>query len=518
MKGDTEAFGRLVAHYQSVATSIALSVLGDVALSEDVAQEAFIKAWRELPKLRNPASFPGWLRQITRNVATDHVRGRRRVVPVTPALRDEQPDVQARMEALEEQDALARAVEDLSTENREVVILYYREGQSVAQVARLLDLTEAAVRKRMSRAREQLRADVMEQLGKLSQDTQPTAAFAVAVLSAVHQSTQLAAPVGAVPIALATTLGLGLLLGLAWWVRPELPPLAVATTPGSTSPTSVATGAPTGSSTSTTRSLVAGTDGFATAGENESSPESATASGAVDTWLNDEETGSRSYFMEVDVRNAGAEGGPHLSGRVLLDDDPPPRPRLRRNTDPVCARTEAYSRQLLVDEEGGVADVVIIPQRGALSVDPEAPARHSVSNTAKINIRDCTHEPRVTLMTAGDLFVHNDDPTLHNVHVYRGRETEFNKAMPPGAKPLQIRLETTGYYTIKCDVHPWEEALVYVSRLPYITKTDAAGRFDLPLPPGTYDVYFRHDVLGTHREEVEVLGPTTLEVTLTQLP
>ena len=59
--------------------AIALAIVRDVPASEDIAQEAFLSAWQNLRRLQNPASFLPWLRQITRNLARDHLRARRRL-------------------------------------------------------------------------------------------------------------------------------------------------------------------------------------------------------------------------------------------------------------------------------------------------------------------------------------------------------------------------------------------------------------------------------------------------------
>ncbi len=80
-RGDQEAFARLVDATRTLVCSIALAILRDVEASRDVAQDVFLSAWRDLGKLRNPASFLPWLRQMTRNrahhVLRDRVRSRR---------------------------------------------------------------------------------------------------------------------------------------------------------------------------------------------------------------------------------------------------------------------------------------------------------------------------------------------------------------------------------------------------------------------------------------------------------
>src|SRR5690606_38740116 len=76
--GDRDAYGRIVAASQNAVTAVALAITRDVPASEDIAQDAFLSAWQQLKRLHSPDSFLPWLRQITRNLARDHLRGGRR--------------------------------------------------------------------------------------------------------------------------------------------------------------------------------------------------------------------------------------------------------------------------------------------------------------------------------------------------------------------------------------------------------------------------------------------------------
>lgn len=161
-KGDSNAFARLVDETKNTVTSIGFAILRDADLTQDVAQEVYLAAWRNLGKLRDATSFVPWLRQTTRNRAHHALRGRvRRARRITAdqtgsllaAAADPRPDAMDAIVAAEERAAVARAVDGLPVGAREVVILFYREGESVRQVAELLDLSEAAVKQRLSRAR-----------------------------------------------------------------------------------------------------------------------------------------------------------------------------------------------------------------------------------------------------------------------------------------------------------------------------------------------------------------------------
>jgi len=190
--GDREAFSQLVDATGNLVCSIALAILRDVETSRDVAQDVFLAAWENLRKLRNPASFLPWLRQMTRNRAHHALRSKvrlRRIVSdqeaddLLAAAVDARPHAGERLLAAEEQAMLAAAVDELPDEAREVVTLYYREGRSVRQVADLLGMREDAVKQRLSRARARLRQAMLERLGDVLQRSAPGAAFTAGVLA-----------------------------------------------------------------------------------------------------------------------------------------------------------------------------------------------------------------------------------------------------------------------------------------------------------------------------------------------
>ena len=210
--GDREAFGQLVTATSGVVSSISLAILRDLEMSRDVAQDVFLAAWRDLRKLRNPSSFLPWLRQLTRNrahhVLRSHVRARRRAAESAAegfldAINDPRPSAAAQLIAREERAALIHALDALPSDTREVLTLFYREGQSIAQVSSLLDLSEDAVKKRLSRARATLREAVLDVVGQTMKVTAPGAAFTAAVIGGLT----IAAPATASAATLAASKG-----------------------------------------------------------------------------------------------------------------------------------------------------------------------------------------------------------------------------------------------------------------------------------------------------------------------
>ena len=188
--GDHHAYGRVVLACQNTITAIALAITRDVHASEDIAQEAFLKGWRQLGTLKNPDSFLPWLREITRNLARDHLRAQRHrpmngetaEIAITLAA-DTAPTPAESLLHTEQEEAALEAIAALPEDGREVLLLYYREGQNSRQVATLLGLSDAAVRKRLSRARGTLREEMLKRFGEFAQSSAPSAAFASVLLA-----------------------------------------------------------------------------------------------------------------------------------------------------------------------------------------------------------------------------------------------------------------------------------------------------------------------------------------------
>jgi len=208
--GCQQAYGRIVCASQNTVTAIALAITRDVAASEDIAQEAFLRAWQQLAQLHNHASFLPWLRQITRNLARDWLRANRHRPLSGEAAElaigmaaDPDPTPAERLQRAEEEIAADELISALPEDSRETLLLYYREGQSSQQVAQLLGLSDAAVRKRLSRARACVREQMLARFGEFARSSAPGTAFAVTLAS----SLLIAAPTSA---SAAVVLGSGL--------------------------------------------------------------------------------------------------------------------------------------------------------------------------------------------------------------------------------------------------------------------------------------------------------------------
>jgi RNA polymerase sigma-70 factor (ECF subfamily) len=150
-------FERLFAEFRAPILSYLYRLLGDPAVAEDLAQEAFARAWRarrQLTQVENPRA---WLYRIATNAARDHVR-RARLLAWLPLGTAHPGLAQAGHEdpALDSE-RMRQALQKLAPDYRIPLVLYTCQEFSVAEIAAALELSPEAVRQRLVRARQQLR-------------------------------------------------------------------------------------------------------------------------------------------------------------------------------------------------------------------------------------------------------------------------------------------------------------------------------------------------------------------------
>jgi RNA polymerase sigma factor (sigma-70 family) len=196
LAGDRDAFSRIVSRYQTLICSLAYSRIGNLGQSEDIAQETFITAWKHLRLLREPAKLRSWLCGIVRNRIHKNLRREGRE-PIYRAESIDTVDETPASEALpsehavrrEEEAILWRSLEQIPESYREPLILFYREHQSIENVARLLDLSEDAVKQRLSRGRKLLHQEVAAFVESTLERSNPGKAFTLAVLATIPMLT-----------------------------------------------------------------------------------------------------------------------------------------------------------------------------------------------------------------------------------------------------------------------------------------------------------------------------------------
>jgi len=163
--GSEEAFARLVELHEKRVYALALRMTGNQEDAADVAQEAFLSAWRGLPNFRGESGFSTWLYRLTSNAAIDHLRKTRRQRGTASlddtALGLELPDPAPTPQELAESEGLREAVRwglgELSPEHRQALDLREYQELSYEENAGQLALDLGTVKSRISRARAALR-------------------------------------------------------------------------------------------------------------------------------------------------------------------------------------------------------------------------------------------------------------------------------------------------------------------------------------------------------------------------
>ena len=209
--GNREAFGQIVARYQGLVCSLAYSATGSLTQSEDVAQEIFFSAWKDLRQLREPLKLRSWLCRIARNRIVDSLRreGRQPVALSEPLQGADEapgpgplPSEQAIRQ--EEEAILWRVLERLPELYREPLVLFYREDKSIGRVAADLELSEDAVKQRLLRGRKLLQEQVLAFVEGALERTGPGKAFTLGVVAALPA---LALPASAATVGTAAAKG-----------------------------------------------------------------------------------------------------------------------------------------------------------------------------------------------------------------------------------------------------------------------------------------------------------------------
>ena len=171
LAGDIRAFEDIVRRWQGPLVNMAWRYCRDRSRAEELAQEAFLRAWRGLASWRRESSFSTWLFALAANVYRDDLKRFPTVmVPMEHVAEPSGPAVQHDELAERSRDeSVRRAVLALPPRYREPVVLYYFHEMDVGAAARTLRLPEGTVKARLSRARELLRRRFPKLEGEASQ-------------------------------------------------------------------------------------------------------------------------------------------------------------------------------------------------------------------------------------------------------------------------------------------------------------------------------------------------------------
>jgi len=190
VKGDTKAFEQVVISHQSAVSAVAFNIVGDFATSQDIAQETFWAAWKSKDSLRDAKRLGAWLCGIARNLARQWIRTKSRRKEVTSEKFGSEFDSYSNDPAddfvsQEEASVVWSALEKIPSNYREVLVLYYRQGQSIDQVAISLGISNDAARQRLVRGREVLRSRVSNLIEGVLDRTNPSRSFTSRVMAGI---------------------------------------------------------------------------------------------------------------------------------------------------------------------------------------------------------------------------------------------------------------------------------------------------------------------------------------------
>ncbi len=172
LAGDTDSYGDLVQRYQGAVFATAFYYVGRHGAAEDIAQDAFLAGYRSLPRLRDPAKFGPWLKQVTCRTAANWLRKNgERISSETPlpykrtvAIEDARESPRGRTERRERLDQVQRAIDTLPERYRLPVVLRYLQELSYQEISEYTGESKDEIRGVLQRAGRQLR-DLLSEEG-----------------------------------------------------------------------------------------------------------------------------------------------------------------------------------------------------------------------------------------------------------------------------------------------------------------------------------------------------------------
>ncbi len=172
LAGDQDAFAQLVQAQQKPVYNLCLRMVSNPSDAEDLAQEAFVKAWRGLRFYKHEAAFSTWLYRLTSNVCIDFLRKQKRQNTISLTMEedgeqelevpDTEPLPEERVLHREKQQAVSEAMAQLEEEYRLALTLRVVDDLTYEQIAEVLDIKVGTVKSRIARARERMRKMLLE--------------------------------------------------------------------------------------------------------------------------------------------------------------------------------------------------------------------------------------------------------------------------------------------------------------------------------------------------------------------
>ena len=205
---------------------------------------------------------------------------------------------------------------------------------------------------------------------------------------------------------------------------------------------------------------------------------------------------------------AVSEGG-SLKGKVVFQGTAPTK-RIIPDKDPNVCGAPREDPLVLVGPDKGVEEAVVY-----LKTVEKGKAFQKPAQPPEIVNRTCRFVPHVQAVPVGTIVIVNSDPVMHNTHGYFDKATVFNQALPVKGMRIPKPLNRPGMVQVKCDVHGWMLAWIYVADNPYYAVTQKDGTFTIPdVPPGAYTLVAWQEYTGPTEVPVTVTAKQPTQVTI----
>jgi plastocyanin len=193
------------------------------------------------------------------------------------------------------------------------------------------------------------------------------------------------------------------------------------------------------------------------------------------------------------------KNGGEVRGRVKLGGPVPKDETIVVTKDQQRCGKTLKREKYVINADGGVKNAVVLIE----GINAGKPVPKGVM---VIDNKKCAFDPHVQVgMVGQDLVLRNDDPILHNTHLYHDNMTIFNANLPRQGMEFERTVFRPGVITLTCDAHPWMKGYLYMSEHPYVAVTDAQGDFSIAdLPPGAYTLKIWHEALGEQTKKITV--------------
>lgn len=183
-----------------------------------------------------------------------------------------------------------------------------------------------------------------------------------------------------------------------------------------------------------------------------------------------------------------------ISGTVKFTGTPPHMQPFKVTFNNNVCGTEKSLQRLVLGKDGSVANAIVYVEGLKGKAERVSPSEYVIDQN------DCSYTPHVLIVGHGNAFtVVNSDAVFHNIHGYysSSHKTAFNLAEPVKGMKLIQKVKAPGIYLLRCDVHPWMNAYVFVTGNGYAAETNKAGEYIISgVPAGKYKVVMWHEGWG----------------------